>query len=333
MITAKRNKPAAVPAGFYFRTGALLPRLLIAAAAAVTLQVSLSRGQTIMDTNNYRTLTAEEKRVIIDKGTEVPFSGTYNDFFQNGTYTCRQCAAPLYRSGDKFDAGCGWPAFDDEIPGAVIRRTDRDGRRTEILCAACGAHLGHVFSGERYTEKNVRHCVNSISLDFVPAAQPDTAHKAWFAGGCFWGVEHLFEQKDGVISAVSGYMGGDFREPSYDDVLQGGTGHLETVEVTYDPAKISYEELAKYFFEIHDPAQKGGQGPDVGPQYTSAVFTASEAERETVRRLIGQLKQNGIDAVTSVREAKEFWKAEEYHQDYYRRKGQEPYCHIYKKRF
>jgi peptide methionine sulfoxide reductase msrA/msrB len=116
----------------------------------------------------YRKLTREEERVIVNKGTEVPFTGEYYVFWEKGTYVCKRCGAALYRSESKFESDCGWPSFDDEVPGAVKRSVDADGVRTEITCANCGAHLGHVFTGEGFTKKNVRHCVNSISMDFIP---------------------------------------------------------------------------------------------------------------------------------------------------------------------
>ncbi|HOP06651.1 MAG TPA: bifunctional methionine sulfoxide reductase B/A protein [candidate division Zixibacteria bacterium] len=282
---------------------------------------------------SYRELTQEEKRIIIDKGTETPFSGKYYDFHGVGTYACRQCGALLYRSDDKFEAGCGWPSFDDAIEGAVKRTVDADGFRTEITCAACGAHLGHVFEGEGFTVRNTRHCVNSISLDFIPATPEVDTSVAYFAGGCFWGVEYLFEDMKGVLSVRSGYMGGSLENPSYEQVCTGRTGHAEAVEVKYDPAVTDYETLARFFFEIHDPTQRDRQGPDIGNQYRSAAFYTSAEQKDTLQKLVGLLRDKGCEIATEIVEASAFYPAEAYHQDYYRRTGRMPYCHFYKKRF
>jgi peptide methionine sulfoxide reductase msrA/msrB len=278
-------------------------------------------------------LTPEEERVILHKGTELPYTGKLYKNTAAGTYVCRQCGAPLYRSEDKFDAGCGWPSFDQEIRGAVTRTTDSDGMRTEITCSRCGGHLGHVFEGEGFTDKNVRHCVNSISMDFIPAAQTVAVEKAYFAGGCFWGTEHLLQKEPGVISVVSGYMGGHTQNPTYREVCDGNTGHAETVEVQFDPGKTNYEKLARLFFEIHDPTQVNRQGPDIGEQYRSAVFYVDDQQKQITEKLIGLLKDKGYKVVTEVAKAGTFWPAEQYHQDYYVSHGKEPYCHFYTKRF
>lgn len=309
-------------------------------------------------------LTPEEERVIVRKGTEAPFSGKYDNFSERGTYVCRRCGTPLYRSSDKFDSHCGWPSFDDEIPGAVRRIPNADGQRTEIECAHCGAHLGHVFLGEELTAKNTRHCVNSISLQFVPdkpvaaaaapaapkttvpgadppAAEPQsmastgaaTTETAIFAGGCFWGVEYQLKRVPGVVSIRVGYTGGHTEKPTYAQVCSGTTGHAEAVEVLFDRTKTTYEALARRFFEIHDPTQVNRQGPDAGLQYRSVVFFKNDEQRQTAEKLIGLLKAKGLRVATKVEPASTFWTAEAYHQNYYDLRHEEPYCHIYTKRF
>jgi len=157
--------------------------------------------------------------------------------------------------------------------------------------------------------------------------------KAYYAGGCFWGVEHLFQSKEGVLNAVSGYIGGSLDNPTYQDVLTGKTGHLEAVEITYDPDQVSYQDLTKFFFEIHDPTQANGQGPDIGAQYLSAVFYSSEKEKEISQELVNLLKNKGFDVVTKIIPAETFWIAEDYHQDYYVNRNQQPYCHMHRKKF
>lgn len=279
----------------------------------------------------YNTLTPEEQRVILHKGTERPFSGKYEHHEGTGTYTCKQCDAPLYRSDSKFDAQCGWPSFDDEIPGAVKRVKDADGRRTEIVCANCDGHLGHVFLGEGFTPKNTRHCVNSISLNFEPMTI--NTERAIFASGCFWGVEYQLQKLDGVISTTVGYTGGMIPNPTYQQVCTGRTGHAEAVEVVYDPGKVSYETLARLFFETHDPTQVDGQGPDLGTQYRSGIFYLTKEQKKIAEKLIKLLEAKGLDVVTELTPASEFYAGEDYHQDYYVKKGGTPYCHAYTKRF
>ena len=279
----------------------------------------------------YKELTPAEAQVIINKGTERAFSGKYDKYDAPGTYQCKRCSAELYRSNAKFDSGCGWPSFDDEVEGAVKRTRDADGRRTEITCTQCDAHLGHVFLGEGLTEKNTRHCVNSISLEFTPS-EAETA-MAVFASGCFWGTEYHFKKAPGVLSTDAGFIGGQTNNPTYKQVCTGTTGHAEAVKVTYDPSQTSFEALARLYFETHDPTQLNRQGPDIGTQYRSEIFYANEEQKDTAEQLINMLKAKGYDVKTAVTRAGEFWQAEEYHQDYYEKTGKTPYCHIYKKIF
>jgi len=296
--------------------------------------LSMEKELTSQERAELNNLTTEESRVIISKSTEYPFTGMYERFNEEGTYLCKQCGNALYHSDAKFDASCGWPSFDDEINGAVKRIMDADGKRTEIVCASCGGHLGHLFTGERFTPKDTRHCVNSVSLDFVPEVLPAGRYgTALFAGGCFWGVEYFLQKEPGVMAVVSGYTGGHVKNPSYREVCNGNTGHAETVRVTYDLQKTTYERLLKLFLEIHDPTQVGRQGPDIGDQYRSEIFYKNDEQRKVAEKLLGILKEKGLKVATKVTESSEFYTAEEYHQDYYFRNGKVPYCHGYTQRF
>jgi len=282
----------------------------------------------------YNDLSKQESNVINNKGTEAPFTGKYTNTTSSGTYICKKCGEALYYSASKFKSDCGWPSFDDEIKGAVNRFPDPDGFRTEIECANCGAHLGHVFTGEHLTAKDIRHCVNSVSLDLVPAhLEPGRYGTAIFAGGCFWGVDYYMKKAPGVVAVISGYTGGHVANPTYKQVCTGLTGHAEAVKVFYDPRKTDYDKLLRLFLEIHDPTQVGGQGPDIGDQYRSEIFYLNDEQKKTADTDLSILREKGFNVATAVTKASEFYPAEDYHQDYYFKNGKLPYCHVYTKRF
>lgn len=297
----------------------------------LTLIIVLISNFTSMAQNKKRELTDEEKRIILYKGTEVPFSGKYIDYREKGVYVCKQCGNQLYKSTDKFSSHCGWPSFDDEIKGSVKHIPDADGMRTEIVCANCNGHLGHVFLNEGYTAKNTRHCVNSISIEFVP--EKDNLEIAIFAGGCFWGVEFYMERQKGVLSVESGYIGGTVENPTYEMVCSQTSNYAEAVKIVFDTSLTNFEELTKLFFEIHDPTQLNRQGPDVGEQYRSEIFYANLEQKAIAEKLIKILQKKGYDIATKVTAATKFYTAEDYHQNYYKRKRTFPYCHKYTKRF
>lgn len=283
-------------------------------------------------------LDAESYRVTQKAGTESPFCGTLLDNKKEGIYACVVCGLPLFSSAHKFNSGTGWPSFYREFDREhVVRRRDTSHGmvRTEILCARCGAHLGHVFD-DGPPPTGERHCLNSASLVFYekgaelpPESRPLEVEVAYFAGGCFWGIEHYFQQGPGVIDAVSGFMQGHVDNPSYKQVCTGTTGHAETVKVVFDPTRISYRRLLEAFFTMHDPTQLNRQGPDVGSQYRSGIWTINEEQQREAEAFIRELAASGRyhrPIVTQVEPAKTFWPAEDYHQDYIATTGAA--CHV-----
>ena len=281
----------------------------------------------------YKSLTPEILRVVRDKGTEPPFTSDYVKPLQHGTYLCRACGKPLFRADSQFDSHCGWPSFDDELPGRVLREADTDGRRTEILCQNCLAHLGHVFGGEHLTANNLRHCVNGLAIEFVADKDVLETEEIIVAAGCFWGVQHYLDRLPGVLKTEVGYSGGSLEHPSYDAVCGQKTGHYEALRIVFDSDKTDLTTVIQYFFEIHDPTQKNGQGPDLGPQYLSAVFYYDDKQKRCVQAVMDELRAMDYDLSTRLLPVSTFWPAEDYHQHYYQRKDAIPYCHRHVARF
>ncbi len=269
-----------------------------------------------MSKDYFSALTPEERKILKNKGTEAPFSGEYNDFFEAGIFICRACKNPLYESNTKFNSGCGWPSFDDEIASAIVRYEDLSGgkTRTEICCSQCDGHLGHVFLGEELTEKNTRHCVNSLSIQFK--AYKDL-EQATFGAGCFWKIEKIFNETNGVYLTSVGYMGGDTENPNYEEVCNGQSKHAEVVHIYFQPEIVSYLDLLEIFWQNHNPTTQNRQGFDVGTQYRSVVFFHSEEQMQIAKSSLKKQSKNWKNPiVTQIISAEKFYRAEEYHQNY-----------------
>jgi peptide methionine sulfoxide reductase msrA/msrB len=284
-------------------------------------------------------LTPEQFRIMRAAGTEPAFCGGLLKNKEAGMYLCAACDLPLFTSDTKFESGTGWPSFFQPAAHENVRESPDFSfgmTRTAIDCARCGSHLGHVFDdGPRPT--GLRFCMNSACLTFVPndklkehgqdVPKTETA-SAVLAGGCFWCVEGVFEQIDGVYDVISGYAGGSEDTANYKAVCNGDTGHAEAVKIIYDPKKVSYEQLLKVHFATHDPTTLNRQGNDVGTQYRSTIFYADEKEKELAQAFIADLNDSKAfkkPIVTTLEPLKGFYPAEAYHQNFVCRNPRQGY--------
>lgn len=316
---------------------------LVGTSACGTERVELS------DEEWLRRLGPERFHVLRQAGTERAFTGAYWNNKEPGTYVCAGCSSPLFTSSTKFDSGTGWPSFTRPIePDRVSLHRDLSYGmiRVEVRCATCDGHLGHVFEDGPAPERT-RYCMNSASLMFEregtsAASQPASSvgqapyhagdggnapavpmglKSAVFAGGCFWCMVAPFEALDGVVEVLSGYTGGEEKNPRYEDVARGKTGHIEAVRVLYDPEKVGFPDLVEAYWRAVDPTDAGGQFADRGYHYRPVIFVANDEEREQALASKAALQETGrfsAPIVVPVENAKPFWVAEDYHQNYYR---------------
>jgi len=284
-------------------------------------------------------LTRKQFEILRESGTERAFTGAHLKNKEMGLYLCQGCNLPLFSSDNKFKSGTGWPSFYEPVgPSNILeRRNLSQGMvRTEILCPRCESHLGHVFP-DGPKPAGLRYCLNSASLNFVGKEDLSTMSEVKdesevseivIAGGCFWCVEGVLEQVDGVLKVESGYTGGDAATANYKAVCSGRTGHAEAVRVTFDRKKVSLRRLLEIHFATHDPTTLNRQGADQGPQYRSAIFYANEEQKTIAQNVIAKLdaeEKFSKPIVTTLEHLDEFYEAEPNHQDYVSRNPNDPY--------
>ena len=313
-----------------------------------TLFLTFNTNNIMADKNS--DLTPLQKYVVFKNGTEKAFFNEYWDNKKAGIYVDVTNGKVLFSSQDKFSSGTGWPSFTKAIDhNAVVEKEDLSHgmNRTEVRSKESDIHLGHLFNDGPKDKGGMRYCINSAALKFIAkedleqagygeylylfANDEDQYEKAVLAGGCFWGIEKLFSQLTGVIDVINGYTGGYVENPTYKIVSSSTSNHAEAVEITFDPNKISYEEILRFFFKIHDPTTLNSQGNDIGTQYRSSIFYINEEQKKIAQQIINKANQAKVfpsEIVTKLEKMDKFYHAEAYHQDYLEKNPQGYNCHF-----